>query len=345
MKIATLFSGGGILDCAFKDLGISVDLAVEGDPERWELSQAIADNYVRNYPETTLLRSPVEDVDFSDYSEDKWGIVHASPSCKNLSEANMLKGESKQDLTAARGIVRALENMRPCYFTLEQVPGYMKSQSWEIIYNALRTMHYTCSFGVVNANYYGVPQERMRLILIAYRGIIPVGLPTMQRPISWGEVLGDRLDTGGNRLTQLKCSEATPKQRAIIKEAQSLYPGTTMLIQRRGFYQAPRPRQYWEPAPVITAAIFTDHKKANRQSFFDIYRNSFFYGLEIQDMAKLQTIPDWYIFPKETAIAGAIIGNGVPCKMYEAVLRQILSHSKAINGYLDNVRKLSRVDN
>jgi site-specific DNA-cytosine methylase len=37
-------------------------------------------------------------------------------------------------------------------------------------------------------------------------------------------------------------------------------------------------------------------------------------------LARFQSVPDWYELPEKTSLACKIIGNGVPCKMMQALL-------------------------
>lgn len=321
MKIATLFSGGGVLDAAFEVFGMKVDLAVEGDPDRPDLSKAIADNYARNYGETHLLRTAVERVIWAPYINDDWLLLHSSPSCRNISNANHAKSETQQDIKAAHGVVNAINNLNPYYFTLEQVRGYLSTKSWAIIKGCLEEKGYGITFSIINSYYYGVPQERYRLVVTACRDGSLVGLPPMIRPVSWGEVLQPHFK-------DMKPSKPANAQIKALEEAREIHPSTDIfLVQRRGNHgRLPAVRHFWQPAPVVTCSIFTDDKGSNRRSFFDIWNDGQWLGLSTRDMARLQTIPDWYKLPEATAIAGAIIGNGVPTQLYAAIIRQLIRH-------------------
>jgi DNA (cytosine-5)-methyltransferase 1 len=36
-------------------------------------------------------------------------------------------------------------------------------------------------------------------------------------------------------------------------------------------------------------------------------------------LARFQSVPDWYILPKPDTLAAKIIGNGVPCLLYQRI--------------------------
>ncbi|NJM69256.1 MAG: DNA cytosine methyltransferase [Scytonema sp. RU_4_4] len=323
LKAATLFSGGGVLDAAimkYADKGLSVRLAVEGDPSNPELSHAIADVYAANYPDTQLLRQSVETVNFRNYY-DNWFLLHASPSCKSFSNANTSNGgEKEKDLTAAIAVARAIREMQPHYFTLEQVRGYVKSASFALIYETLVELGYAICFDVINASSYSVPQDRERMCLIAHRGNSLVGMPVRQRPVSWMDALAHRID-------YMNFAEPTVTQKQALYEHRLLYPDTeAFLVQRLSIRDNVIIRHPYELAPTITCAIFTDNKAANRKSFLNIWYKGQWLDLSVRDCAILQSIPDWYYLPPQSRIAGAVVGNGVPTKLYEAILGQIFKH-------------------
>lgn len=314
-KVFTLFSGGGLVDAAIKEFGLDVQHGVEMNPD-------LAFMYRQNYGDR-VINAKVEDVNYGAFGNN-WLLLHASPSCKSFSDANINGEETEADIQAANGTARAIKYLNPFYFTLEQVRAYTKSRSFKIIFNQLINMGYAVTYDTVNAADYGVPQNRERLILTACRNGTTVGLPAKTRRIGWGEVIN---------LGNLATVEPTAAQYKAYQEVSVLYPSTSAwLIQRRGYHgELPKPRDFYTPAPTVTCALFTDGKGANRRSFYDVVTNSGeWLTLSMRDMARLQTLPEWYVLPEETAIAGMIVGNGVPCTLYKAVLSQLLRHYQAL---------------
>ena len=318
-QIVVLFAGGGIVDTAIADMGLETTYAVECDRE-------VAKVYKQNFPSTQLIESRVEEVDYSIMANEETLLLHASTSCKSFSIANntnALRGVSPQDIAAIKGVVDAIRTLKPLYFTLEQVRGYSDSICFDILLQCLRENNYSYSFDVLNACHYGVPQHRERLILTAVRSRRPVGLPPKKRPKFWVDILD---------MNEFIPTTPTLTQREAMREKLKLFPSCEYwLLQRRGYRKELIIRQEMEVSPTITCSIFSDGKGANRQDFYDIYNSvkDEWHKLSIRNMAQLQTIPDWYQLPEETRIAGTIIGNGVPTKLYEAILEQLIWHSKS----------------
>ena len=96
--------------------------------------------------------------------------LHASPSCKNASQANVKAGETDGDLAAAAAICRAIRAHQGTTVSLENVWGYRNFESFARILATLHRAGFVVDFRHINAADYGVAQTRKRLILRAVRG-------------------------------------------------------------------------------------------------------------------------------------------------------------------------------
>jgi DNA-cytosine methyltransferase len=176
---ATLFSGGGGVEALLKDR-IEFVHAVEYDAQ-------IAAVYAKNIGAHVQV-ADVREVDYS-----AWGALdylHASPVCKNASQAKTDGEESDTDVETAMAVVRALEATNPTVFTLENVWGYRTFKAFRLICQALERGGYMWHFEHLNSADFGVPQTRRRLILRASRGLLP-SLPNAERWVGWYEAIED----------------------------------------------------------------------------------------------------------------------------------------------------------
>jgi DNA (cytosine-5)-methyltransferase 1 len=105
-----LFAGGGGIEAGMVQAGIRPVIAVEFDPTKPELSQAIALNHHRNFSEygCRIIQLTVQEVarlGFLGFPRSP-DYLHASPVCANFSQAHTAKagkgGETTDDLTAAK---------------------------------------------------------------------------------------------------------------------------------------------------------------------------------------------------------------------------------------------------
>ncbi len=180
MRGATLFSGGGGVECLLKQR-INFVHAVEYDP-------AIAAVYRANHGDHIQV-AKVEDVDYS-----LWGqldYLHASPVCKNASQAKTGGVEGDGDIQSALAVVRCLEATQPRVFTLENVWGYRNFKAFRLICQALDRGGYMWHFEHLNAADFGVPQTRRRLILRAVRDSLLPGWPTPLPWVGWYAAIED----------------------------------------------------------------------------------------------------------------------------------------------------------
>ncbi|WP_375467228.1 DNA cytosine methyltransferase [uncultured Nostoc sp.] len=130
-----LFAGGGGIEAGMVEAGIRPVIAVEFDPSKPELSQAIAKTHHHNFSEygCRIIQLTVQEVA-------RLGLIgfprrpdylHASPVCANFSQAHTAKAgkgiETASDLTAAIAVAEAIRQLQPRVFTLENVPRYQNS--------------------------------------------------------------------------------------------------------------------------------------------------------------------------------------------------------------------------
>jgi DNA (cytosine-5)-methyltransferase 1 len=180
---ATLFSGGGGCEALLKQR-IDFVHAVEYDP-------AIAAVYHANHPETCLHVASVCDVDYA-----PWGALdylHASPVCKEFSQAKTGGVEGENDIQTALAVVRCLEQTTPRVFTLENVGAYQHSKSYKLICRALDLAGYMWHAEVLNSADFAVPQTRRRLILRAVKDALLPGLAAPERWVGWYAAIEDLL--------------------------------------------------------------------------------------------------------------------------------------------------------
>jgi DNA (cytosine-5)-methyltransferase 1 len=126
-----LFAGGGGVEAGMVAAGIEPILAVEYDPDKPELSEALAASHEANFPRCKVLRRTVSEFaadDFPGFPQEP-DILWVSPVCSNFSAAK--NGEEQiEDVLAAKAVVQAIAAMSPKHFLLENVTGYASSVSW-----------------------------------------------------------------------------------------------------------------------------------------------------------------------------------------------------------------------
>ncbi|BAY41284.1 C-5 cytosine-specific DNA methylase (plasmid) [Nostoc sp. NIES-2111] len=322
-----LFAGGGGVEAGMVQAGIRPVIAVEHDPTKPTLSQAIAHTHHRNFSEygTQVIQLTVQEVaqGFIGFPK-SLDYLHASPVCSNFSQAHTAKAgmalETPDDLTAAIAVAQAIQRLRPRVFTLENVPRYQDSQSFAIILNALESVGYRVNYRVVNMADYGLPQARKRLVLIACQDVT-LTLPPTRGQVGWYRAIAHLIPTMNN-------SQLLPKQQQALERFLATNEPVPLLIERVGGRKLPKCKAGHFPANTIVRSHFTDHKNCNRNKFADIWLpDGTVKSLSIEAAAILQGFPSWYEFPPEVGTAGSILGYSVPpsfaCQLFAHLQQQL----------------------
>lgn len=230
MRGATLFSGGGGVEALLKR---SIDFvhAVEYDP-------AIAAVYRQNHGDHIQV-ARVEDMDYNAWG--KLDYLHASPVCKNASQAKTGGVEGDGDLSSAMAVVRCLDATQPRVFTLENVWGYRTFNAFRLICASLDRGGYMWHFEHLNSADFGVPQTRKRLILRAVRDSLLPGWPAPEPWVGWYAAIEDLLPG-------LPDSKFADWQLARLPET---LIGAGLLMQSRTDDGSQHPRRFDEPTYTV----------------------------------------------------------------------------------------------
>lgn len=318
-----LFAGGGGVEAGMLAAGIEPILAVECDPEKPDVSGALADSHETNFPRCKVLRRTVKscaDEDFEGFPQEP-DILWASPVCSNFSVAKNGK-EQRSDIEAASAVIKAIKKLKPKHFFLENVPAYQKSVSWKEIELILPTIGYRVASFIIDMSDYGVPQARVRFIARACREGKPLPLPEKQPKIGWYDAIADLIPG-------LPESQLLKGQQESVDKFLSTNDPEPLFIDRAGGRGRYRAVPSSKPANTIMRSHFTDGKNANRTKFADIWLpDGTVKSVSIECMARLQSFPDWYQLPNRVAIAGSILGYSVPPKFVEQLVKPLTLHVK-----------------
>ena len=223
---ASMFSGGGLFDVGAIAAGYTPIWGIEYDDKIASVAR--------------LNGLPVQTADVCkvDYSAlDRPDHLHASPPCPNFSVAKNGGTETPQDIALAHAVSIALLTLNPDTFTLENVPAYIHSKSFQIIAQTLSDMGYWWDVGNLNSADFGVPQTRLRLWVRASRQLLR-GYPPPVKWIGWYEAIEDLIPS-------LPETEFAPWQMARLPEEHKEF-----LIGQGTYSPVLEPDQ---PAQTITA--------------------------------------------------------------------------------------------
>jgi DNA (cytosine-5)-methyltransferase 1 len=168
LSFYSLFSGGGGSDCGAVAAGLRPIGGVELDPYPAALYEA---NFGHPLREENILDTPTYELPDMDF-------LWASPPCPSFSTAKTDGGETDNDIAVAGKVALILRAKFPRYFALENVRGYVGSESFRQICRTLDDWGYNIHYAIYDSANFGVPQNRNRLILRASRDRLCLLQPT-----------------------------------------------------------------------------------------------------------------------------------------------------------------------
>lgn len=163
-----LFCGAGGLSSGFEQAGFSSVFANDIDKDA-------CNTYSKNHPNCKVHCGDVETLTGSSILNlcglDHIPLVIGGPNCQGVSLRG-LRDPNDPKNKAFYNFVRLVDELKPEWFVMENVPGLMHKHNRELansIFKEFSDIGYECGGEVLLAADYGVPQLRYRLIIIGNR--------------------------------------------------------------------------------------------------------------------------------------------------------------------------------
>lgn len=171
MKVIDFFCGCGGASKGFELAGFDVALGID-------LDKSAADSYKTNFPKTAFIQDNILNIKAKHIAEkvpnwkDSDLIFCACAPCQPFSSQNKNRhnGDIRRSLLSeTKRFIRAF---RPAYIFIENVPGM---QSVKLSENGpfadflqfIERFDYQYEYRVISSEFYGVPQQRKRLVVLA----------------------------------------------------------------------------------------------------------------------------------------------------------------------------------
>lgn len=316
MRVVSLFSGAGGLDLGLIQANLEIVWAND-----------VFDDAVQTY-----RRNIGGHIDTRDICEVKSGeipdceVVVGGFPCQGFSVANWARSMEDPRNQLYKQLVRIVAAKRPRYFVGENVKGlasFAKGAMLRQIVSDFVEIGYRVRYQVVNAADYGVPQNRMRMLIVGERIDLPENLsfpppPTHTDPkfakekglkpwLSVGEALAryPEPDTP-NRLHNHQCSRYKLRFNGHLGHRH---------------IKADR------PAPTVTA------RGDERGGVVVLHHPNNHRRMTARELAAVQSFPDDFIFVGTKTSAYRQIANAVPPRLGEAIGRMLFKAAAGERGY------------
>jgi len=325
-KAIDLFSGCGGLSQGLKDAGFEVLACCEIRPEA-------RDAYKTNHPDVQC-HEDIRELQGEDLREGvklaagELDLLAACPPCQGFSSMRTKNGDIAADPRNELifDVLRLALDLRPKAILIENVPRLLKDERLERFKEALSS-EYLFSEGVLDAQNFGVPQRRKRMILIGCR-IGTIGLP---QPVGKRMTVADVLrDLPGpdtehrrplHRIKQRLSPVVQNRISMIRKDRFDLPPEMELGCHKRypkGFRDVYGRISWDDVAPTLTRSSHNPSKGRFLHPEEDR-------GLTIYESMLLQGFPKRYKLPSKLGIGklASLIGEAFPPPMAAAQAKHI----------------------
>lgn len=274
LKGISLFSGAGIGETYFNDVGIDIIVANELVPQR-------ADLYKSLYPKCNMICGDITKEEIFEKimssSPDKIDFLLASPPCQGMSVAGKNRRQAEMEADQRNYlityVVKTIKRKRPDYIIIENVPMLFKllinyKGSMRTVLEILKFefgVEYEIDGKVVNSADYGVPQTRLRAIIKMHRkGLIWDWAKAHKKKVTVEEAIGWLPSIEAGEKSDIKWHFArphTPENVLWMKHTPTgktafwnpvYYPQKKDGTRIKGYESSYRRIRWDMPAPTIT---------------------------------------------------------------------------------------------
>jgi DNA (cytosine-5)-methyltransferase 1 len=300
LRIASLFSGAGGLDLGFKKAGFEIVWANDND------SDAV-DTYIKNIGEHCVL-ADIEKLNIRELPKVD-GIIGGFP-CQGFSVANTQRAVDDSRNTLYKSFVKAVKVGQPKFFLAENVKGILSlggGAVFKYIIEDFEKAGYVCTYALVNAADYGVPQSRQRVLILGIRKDLA------KKEIVWPPKPTHK----GKQITVGAALAGVPDPDKPNKLKNHVY--SQFKLKFNGYISNRRVDPN-KPSPTITAR--GDHKGGA----MIIHHPSNTRRMTCREVAIVQGFPLSFEFKGSMTSVYKQIGNAVPPPLAFAAAKQILEN-------------------
>lgn len=341
LKAIDFFCGAGGVTCGFKKAGINVLGGIDID-------SVCKETYEKNN-KTKFLQADISKTEesilkeeFGIYPEDDELIFVGCSPCQYYTNLKTDKTKSKESRMLLEDFQEFVDYYKPGFVFIENVPGIEKKEDSPLktFKEFLQRNKYKFVEKVINAKYYGVPQNRRRYVLLATRLEIEIRLPEKESNSlqTVREAIGD--------LDIFSPIKAGHKDNSLFMHSSSgLSEKNLKRIQR-----TPKnggSRKVWANDPELQVDCYLEH-----QGHWDVYGrmkwdsvspaittrfNSYSNGryghpeqdraISLREGAALQSFPlDYNFYARPQADIAKMIGNAVPPQLARKIGVSIIQY-------------------
>lgn len=323
LNLISLFTGAGGLDIGFREAGFNEILASDIMPEAKE-------TFSYNQPNIPYLLKDISEASSEEIKKylngKKLDVIIGGPPCQGFSNMGNKNSADPRNLLY-ENYVRIVKDLQPTCFLFENVKGLytmFEGRFFNKVVSSFIGIGYNVHFSLVDASNYGVPQKRIRVIIVGSKLDKTFKFPifnnesygSIKSYTNVGDAINDLIGKGEDFPNQivLHHSEKVIRRYKLIKEGGKLPKPEDLPtdIRRKGFgtTYVRLDRKSLSPTIVPGNNALPIHPVLDR-------------SLTPREAARIQTFPDDYIFKGDRRSQCIQIGNAVP-PLLAAKLAEVL---------------------
>ncbi len=315
MKMIELFCGAGLMGAGFASAGFETIYAVDLDED------AIA-SYNKNLRHKVAKVSDVKDIP----QGLKADIIVAGPPCQGFSTLG--KRDKKDERNKLSLIL--LDWATSCEaqtVVIENVPQFVKSEYFNILNAEFEKLGYESTFWILNASDYNTPQHRKRSFTIFSKIGLPEKPKATKKQYTVEQAfkgLPTKADSTGMHST------SSPSKLALERIKNIPINGGKLELMQTHPQLCP---ESWfklgrQAGDVWGRMDYNTPSNTIRCCFFNPSKGRYIHPTEnrvitLREGARLQGVPDNWVFEGSRTAIARQIGNGVPIPLAKAVAKSV----------------------
>lgn len=373
ISILSLFSGGGFLDIGFMNNGFQIEEAFEINERFIQAYNFALSGYVKNEANSFFRSGLISHIDIensTDVSKDNIqkdiakkysgisGII-GGPPCQDYSVGGKNKGIDGERGKLILSYFNVITQIKPLFLLFENVEGLYKTKAHNIgftqMINGLKELGYSVWFDIINPLNYGFPQDRPRIIVVAFLNEVIETLQLKGYIFESDNEILKRTDNMNYIFKWPKLLFENPKAIVwpkkwefgsdVIQEEIHRIPKEYHRLLVKNMLEDLEddfPNQNESFNPISDKFLRIEEGDTYRKSFKRIHRYRFSptvaYGnnevhlhptkprrLTVREALRIQTVPDTYILPSDIPLTSKfkMISNGVPVGQANLIAMEI----------------------